>query len=280
MRRSRITITLDSNILAKIDKFIDKKKIRNRSHAIEYILNTFTTSQVNQAVILAGGRGTQLRPYTYELPKPLLPVRGKPILEHLISQLKKNGITEIIISISYLGNKIKEYFGDGSRFGVHIVYSEEQEELMTGGALKKVQQLLRGDTFLVVHGDILTRFAFADFIQFHKQQEKIATVALTPAADPSEYGQIKMRGASLVEFYPHRQGSDVQSHLVHSGIYAFDPALFDHFPAENRFSLEDIVADLVKKKQVSGYVFEAPWFDVGNPRNYEAAIKSFPTTGS
>src|SRR3989338_7281908 len=120
MRRSRITITLDTQVLKKVDQLIDKNKIRNRSHAIEYVLNKYTASNVHTAVILAGGRGTNLRPYTYEIPKPLLPVKGTPILEHLINELKKNGITDIIIAISYLGNKIKEYFGNGEKFGVTI----------------------------------------------------------------------------------------------------------------------------------------------------------------
>ena len=109
MRRSRITITLNTDLLKKVDRLIDKNKIRNRSHAIEYVLNKYTQNNVHKAVILAGGRGTQLRPYTYEIPKPMLPVKGTPILEHLIKQLKKNNVTDLIIAISYLGDKIKTY---------------------------------------------------------------------------------------------------------------------------------------------------------------------------
>lgn len=276
MRRSRITITLDAQILKKIDRLIDKKKIRNRSHSIEYILNQYTMSKVNKAVILAGGRGTQLRPYTYEIPKPLLPVKGTPILEHLILQLKKNGITEIIIAISYLGEKIKDYFGDGSKWGVSIEYSEESDNLQTGGAVKKIKDKLNDESFLVIHGDILTDISFADLIQYHKDQGTVATVALTTTGTPKEFGQIKMQGTKLMDFYPTSENPDLKSHLIHTGIYAFEPDIFNYFPKnEKEFSLEDIVRELIKERKVNGFVFEGKWYDVGNPENYELAIKEY-----
>lgn len=276
MRRSRITITLDAQILKKIDRLIDKKKIRNRSHSIEYILNQYTMSKVNKAVILAGGRGTQLRPYTYEIPKPLLPVKGIPILEHLILQLKKNGITEIIIAISYLGQKIKDYCGDGSKWGVSIEYSEESDNLLTGGAVKKVKDKLNNESFLVIHGDILTDFSFADLIQYHKDQNAVATVALTTTGTPKEFGQIKMHGTKLVDFYQTSEKPDLKSHLIHTGIYAFEPEIFNYFPKSTKsFSLEDVIPDLIQEKKVSGFVFEGKWYDVGNPENYELAIKEY-----
>ncbi len=276
MRRSRITITLDAQILKKIDRLIDKKRIRNRSHSIEYILNQYTMSKVNKAVILAGGRGTQLRPYTYEIPKPLLPVKGTPILEHLILQLKKNGITEIIIAISYLGEKIKDYFGDGSKWGVSIEYSEETDNLQTGGAVKKIKDKLNGESFLVIHGDILTDISFADLIQYHKDQSSVATVALTTTGTPKEFGQIKMQGTKLVDFYPTSDNPDLKSHLIHTGIYTFEPEIFNYFPKNvKEFSLEDVIRELIKERKVNGFVFEGKWYDVGNPENYELAIKEY-----
>jgi NDP-sugar pyrophosphorylase family protein len=278
MRRSRITITLDNLILKKVDRLIDKNKIRNRSHAIEYILNKYTESNVHKAVILAGGRGTQLRPYTYELPKPMLPVKGTPLLEHLIKQLKKHNITHIIIAISYLGEKIRTYFGNGEKWGVNIEYSEEDENLLTGGALRKVKDKLGNETFLVIHGDILTDFSFSDFIDFHQKQEEnaIATVALTTTSRPNEFGQFKLHGTKLVEFFPNTIEGRIQSHLIHCGIYAFDPQIFNYFPKnKKKFALEDVLQELVKAQQVNGFVFEGRWYDVGNPENYERAIKEF-----
>jgi NDP-sugar pyrophosphorylase family protein len=274
MRRSRITITLDSEILNKIDRLVNNQTIRNRSHAIEYILDKYTQSNVHKAIILAGGVGTQLRPYTYELPKSMLPVNGKPILEHLIIQLKNNNVTDIIVAISYLGEKIKEYFQDGKKWGVKISYSEEKNSLLTGGAVKKLKEEVSGDTFLVVHGDILTDFSFEDFIDFHNNQNTLVTAALTTSAKPTEFGQIKLHGAHLTEFYSHTEDHGTQSHLINTGIYAFNPNIFAEFPNDkDSFALEDIIKNLISKRQVTGFVFEGSWFDVGNPQNYEKAIK-------
>lgn len=275
MRRSRITITITNEILNKIDLLIDKQTIRNRSHAIENILDKYTQLNVHKAIILAGGKGTELRPYTYELPKALLPVNGKPLLEHLIIQLKENNVTDIIISISYLGEKIKEYFKDGSQWGVKISYSEEAESLQTGGAVKILEDKVGNDTFLVIHGDILTDFSFEDFIKFHKDQNSLVTVALTTSAHPTEFGQIKLHGTHLTEFYSHTEDHGTKSHLINTGIYAFNSSIFSEFPKDQKkFDLEDVIKRLISKKQVTGFVFEGNWFDVGNPENYEKAIKS------
>lgn len=276
MRRSRITITLDQNILNKVDRLINKQSIRNRSHAIESILDKYTQSNVHKAIILAGGKGTNLRPYTYELPKSMLPVNGKPLLEHLIIQLKKNNITEIIIAISYLGEKIKEYFKDGRDFGVSISYFHEKESLLTGGAVKNLKKYVENDTFLVIHGDILTDFSFSDFIEFHNKQDSLATVALTTSAKPAEFGQIKLHGAFLTKFYSHNKDFGTKSHLINTGIYALNPKIFAEFPKNKKvFSLEEIIENLIDKKEVTGFVFEGSWFDVGNPQNYEKAIKAW-----
>lgn len=277
MRRSRITITLETNLLKSVDQIIDKKKIRNRSHAIEYILAQHTQTKVHKAVILAGGRGINLRPYTYEIPKPMLPVKGTPILEHLIYELKKNDVTDIIIAISYLGNKIKEYFSNGEKFGVSIKYSEESENLLTGGALSKIKSKLQDDTFLVIHGDILTDISFREFVQFHKKQGLAATLALSTSDKPTDFGQIKLQGALLKKLYLNTEKIGMKSHLVHAGIYAFEPSIFTYFPKnKKRFSLEDVIKNLIDDQNVSGFVFEGKWFDVGDPKNYERAIKEFP----
>lgn len=276
MRRSRITITLDNFTLSKVDRLIDKNTIRNRSHAIEYILNLFTQSKAKKAVILAGGQGVNLRPYTLEVPKPLLPVQGRPILEHLIEQLKVNGIEEVIICIGYLGEKIKEHFGDGERYGIKITYSEEKESLGTGGALAKVQKYVDQETFLVIHADILTNFSFYDLVDFHQKEGALATVALTTVNQPTQFGQLTLHGAKLVKFYQKDEDRDVKSHLIHCGIYVFEPSIFKHFPkTKGPFSLEDIIEQLVKEQHAHGFVFGGQWFDVGTTENYERAIKEY-----
>ncbi len=259
-----------------MDSLIDKQKIRNRSHAIEYILDKFNKPTIRKAVILAGGQGTKMRPFTYEMPKSLLPVKGKPILEHLLNELKENLITDIILCTGYLGDKIKEYFGNGEKFGVNLTYSTETEPRQTGGALLKVQKLIGQEQFLLIHGDILTTLPIQDLIEFHQKEQSIATIALTTVDEPSEFGQLTLHGTKLVRFYQAAPKNKIQSHLVNCGIYVCEPSIFQFFPAGKKsFLFEDVIEHLIQGKMVSGFVFEGQWFDVGNPKNYEEAIKNF-----
>ena len=125
MGKERLTITLDKGLLKKVDDAIDGSKIRNRSHAIEFLLSSVLVPKQTKVLILAGGEGVKFRPLTYELPKALVPVLGKPLLEYTLESLRSHGLTEIYISIGHLGNKIREYFGDGGRLGLKITYLEQ-----------------------------------------------------------------------------------------------------------------------------------------------------------
>ncbi len=275
MRRSRITITLDGQLLNEVDALIDGETIRNRSHAIEFVLGQYLQPKITKAVILAGGKGTKLRPVTYELPKALLPINNKPLLEHLIIQLKKAGITEVVMCIGYLGNKIREHFNDGKQWGIKIVYSEEKDSLKTGGALLKAKKYIGSGSFLLLHGDIITDLPFADLIAFHIRQGGFATVALTTVSKPGEFGQLTLHGTKLVTFYQKNKDL-VKSHLVNCGIYVCDEDIFRTFPKNMKsFYFEDVIEKLIQQKIVNGFVFNDKWFDVENPENYEKAIKEF-----
>lgn len=270
-----MTITLKNSLLGEIDQLIDKEKIRNRSHAIEYVLSQYFKPKIDTAVILAGGKGIKLRPYTYEIPKPLLPIKSKPILEYLIEKLKKAEIREIILCTGYLGEKIKEHFADGKRFGVKIHYYQEKKPLGTGGALAKIKPILKNQSFVVVYGDILTNLAIKDLINFHKNQSTIATIALTLVDNPLPFGQLKLHGSRIVNFYSKRKRRE-KSYLINTGIYIFNKEIFHFFPKNKKtFMLEEVLEDLINQKKISGFVFENQWFDVGTPKNYEEAIKKF-----
>ncbi len=276
MRRSRITITLSQDLLQQTDRLIDHNKIRNRSHAIEYVLSQYFQPTIKKAVILAGGQGTHLRPYTYEIPKSLLPVKGKPILEHLLRDLKKSNITDIYLCVGYLGDKIKEHFGTGDKLGVRITYLEEKEPLHTGGALLQAKPYVEESPFLVIHGDILTDFSFRELIDFHQKESSLVSAALTSVDKPASYGQLKLHGTKLVGFYQHSESADIQSYLVNTGIYVCDPGIYAFFPKNKKsFLFEDVIQQLIGQKKVSGFVFEGQWYDVGDPDNYERAIKHF-----
>lgn len=281
MRRSRITITLDKYILEKIDSLVDKEKIRNRSHAIEFVLSKQFEPTVRKAVILAGGKGTKLRPFTYEMPKSLLPIKNKPLLEHLINRLKNDDIRDIVVCTGYLGEKIKEYFGNGKRFGVNITYSDDKNSLQTGGALKKARSLIDNEPFLLVYGDIITDISFRELILFHEREKGLATVALTTVSHPSDFGQLKLSGTRLVGFYQKGTATSkkilppIQSFLINCGMYVFESKIFNYFPEKKSFKLEDVIEHLVTQGKINGFVFEKNWFDVGNKKDYERAIKEF-----
>lgn len=276
MRRTRLTITLKDSVIANIDSLIDGESLRNRSHAIEFILSSYFKPVVGKAIILAGGRGTKLRPYTYEIPKGLLLIKGKPILEYMIENLKKAQICDIMICTGHLGEKIKEYFGDGKRWGVKIRYHEEKAPLGTGGAIGSVAPFVGESPFLVLHGDVLTNLNLKDLLSFHSEQESMATVALTSVHNPYNMGRLRLHGVKIVNFYPTPKNIDDESHLVNTGVYVFDKKIFEYFPKNKKsFLLEDVLSRLIVDRKIAGFFFDGKWFDVGTLESYEEAIKKF-----
>jgi len=200
MDRERLTITLRKSLLGKVDELIDGTNIRNRSHAIETLISQSLTPKINTAVILAGGRGINMRPFTFEMPKGLFPVGGKPILEHIIQLLTQNNIRNVIFSIGHLGEKIKEYFGNGQKFGVNITYVRESESAGTGGALVLAEKFLHESTFLVIHGDILIDINLTDIFTYHRENDALATIAVTSVVDPSSFGEVILHGNKITNF--------------------------------------------------------------------------------
>lgn len=275
MDRERLTITLRQSLLAKVDQFIDGTRIRNRSHAIEYLITQSLTPKVSQAVILAGGKGLNMRPFTFEMPKGLFPVGGKPILEHIVEMLAKNDIRDIIFSVGHLGDKIQEYFGDGKKFGVRISYIREEKEAGTAGALILAKKHIRTDTFLVVHGDTLIDLNLSDLISFHKDQETVATIALTSVVDPSNFGEVALHGTRITRFKEKPKKGKQNSQLINGGLYIFNNKIFDYISGTLPSQLEDIFPVLASEKQLSGFLFEGRWADIGTPASYEKAINEW-----
>jgi len=275
MDRGRLTITLAKSTLAKIDELIDGTKIRNRSHAIEYLITQSLTTKVDQVVVLAGGRGLNMRPFTFEMPKGLFPVGGKPILEHIIEMLRKFEYRNIILSIGHLGEKIKEYFGDGKKFGVNITYVFEDKEVGTAGALYLASRYITSDTFLVVHGDILIDINFSDLISFHREQNTVATIALTSVVDPSSFGEVVLHGSKITHFVEKPKKGMQTSQLISCGLYVFEKEIFNYIPKKETSRLEEIFPRLASAKKLSGFIFEGRWVDIGTPASYERAINEW-----
>lgn len=275
MDRERLTITLKRSILQTIDKLIDGTKIRNRSHAIEYLIAQSLNPKVSQAVILAGGRGLNMRPFTFEMPKGLFPVRGKPILEHIVERLIKYEVRDIIFSIGHLGDRIKQHFGDGSKFGVRIKYVEETYEAGTGGALNLAKKYITTDTFIVSHGDILIDINLSDLIAFHKEQDVYATIALSSVVDPSAFGEVVLHGTKITKFVEKPNKERHTSQLISCGLYVFEKNIFELLPGKGTFLLEDVFPRLAATFKLAGFLFEGRFLDIGSPASYEKAIQEW-----
>lgn len=273
--RRRLTITLQDSILDKLDRTIDGVKIRNRSHAIEYLLNKAIYSDQIQAIILAGGKGTRMRPLTYEIPKTMLPIKKKPILEYLIQLLRDANIKDIIVCTNKQGQVIQDTFHDGQRFNINLTYSFERTNLGTGGALLQVKKQLKSSPFLVIHGDIYCEIDLRELIAFHQQNSAVVTMALKPVKEAREFGQIVLKGSTVTEFF--HKPTVGKSNLINSGVYVCNQEIFKYFPQSLEFDFEQVLVDLARRKQingVNGYVYDSLWFDVGTPSEYEAAIKA------
>jgi NDP-sugar pyrophosphorylase family protein len=224
-----------------------------------------------KAVILAGGKGTRLAPYTTILPKPLMPVGDLPILEIVICQLRSAGITEITLSVGYLGSLLEAYFGDGSRWGVAISYSREDHPLGTAGPLALVSQLT--NTFLVMNGDILTTLDYAALARFHREHEALATVALFKKPVKIDLGIIKRNGENCVIDYIEKPTLEYE---VSTGIYVMELGVLDFITSGEQLDLPDLIKRLIEKQQkVLGYNFEGQWLDIGRPEDHARAVEQF-----
>ena len=271
--KERVTITLDKNLISQIDKRIDGIDIKNRSQEIELLLaESLGTNIPSKAVLLVGGRGTRLKPLTDRIPKALLEVQGKTITEHLFDLLKKYGIRDIILCIGYLREKIKEYFGDGSRFGVNITYAEEDEPLGTAGPLKLAKKHLKG-SFIVSNGDELKNVNIPRMFRLHKRKDALATIALTTVDDPSHYGVARLDGSRIVEFV--EKPIKAPSNLINAGFYILEPEVIDMISDGFSMLEKDIFPKLAKMGRLRGFPFAGQWFDIGNIERYKIAEKKW-----
>ncbi|ACK68988.1 Nucleotidyl transferase [Gloeothece citriformis PCC 7424] len=227
-----------------------------------------------RAVLMAGGSGTRLRPLTCDLPKPMVPVLNRPIAEHIINLLKRHHITEVIATLHYLPDVMRDYFQDGDDFGVEITYSvEEDQPLGTAGCVKNIAELL-DDTFLVISGDSITDFDLTAAIDFHRQKKSKATLILTRVPNPIEFGVvITDKDYRIRRFLEKPSTSEIFSDTVNTGTYILEPEVLDYLPEneESDFSKDLFPLLLEKGEPMYGYVAEGYWCDVGHLDAYREA---------
>lgn len=224
-----------------------------------------------RAVILAGGHGRRLRPYTTVLPKPLMPVGDQTILEIVVRQLQKSGFRHLTFAVGYLAGLIQAYFGDGERFGVAIDYSMEDEPLGTAGPIGLVESL--DDSFLVMNGDILTTLDYAALMQNHRDTGAMVTVAVFQKAVPISLGVLELDETDCVTGYTEKP---TLHYPVSTGIYCFRPDVLRYIERGVRLDLPDLIRALVAAKEtVKAFRFDGHWLDIGRPEDYEIALEEF-----
>jgi NDP-mannose synthase len=224
-----------------------------------------------KAVILAGGKGTRLSPYTKFLPKPLMPIGDMPILEVILRQIKLAGITDVALTVGHLSELLRTFFQDGSRLGLNISYNYEDSPLGTAGPIAFVPNLEK--TFLVMNGDVLSTLSLNELIQFHKTQNAIATIATHHRRVNVDLGVIQWDGDDRVTGYIEKPTYD---YSVSMGIYVFEPKVLTYIPKGEYYNFPDLVKKLIGVgEKVIGYRFDGYWQDLGRPDDYESAAQDF-----
>jgi len=220
-----------------------------------------------KVVIQCGGRGTRLRPYTTILPKPLMPVGSRPVLELLLKWLRTNGMKEIYVTTGYLGHLIRTVCGDGRQWDMIINYTEENEPLGTIGPLSLLRERLDG-TFLVINGDILTDLSLNAFVTCHRQHNHVLTVATTARTIKTDFGLIDESDGRITSF----KEKPVLSHLVSMGIYCMEPSVFDYIPAGVPFGFDNLVLCMLSQDTPVGtFRHNGTWLDVGRIEDFQKA---------
>ncbi len=224
-----------------------------------------------RAMILAAGVGSRLDPLTRNVPKPLVPIINRPVMEYLVLLLKQHGFHDIMVNVHYLGNVIADHFGDGSKWGVNIHWSREDELWGDAGSVKRVQEFFQNETFLVIGGDDLTDMDLTAVVQTHKQKQATATLALSLVDDPSEYGIVQLDDNSRITRFLEKPKGEVFSKTANTGVYVFEPSVFDLIPAHTFFLFGKQLFPLLMEKELPmyGHITEAYWKDVGNVKVYK-----------
>ncbi|MDA1124519.1 MAG: nucleotidyltransferase family protein [Crenarchaeota archaeon] len=229
-----------------------------------------------KVVILAGGLGTRLQPYTKSVPKSMLPLGGKPILEHEIEWVKKNGIKEIVLCVSYLRNKIEDYFGDGKKFGVKIEYAISNKPLATAGQLKTAEKFIK-ETFVCLYGDSIYNFNLRNMIKEHRKSKSNITMSLYDYKFNLKYGVINTKNNGQVTSWNEKPEFSAK---INIGCYVMEPEVLQLIPKNKSYGMDSVIQKtLLKKKRVWSVISKKGFIDIGDKETYEKANEEYKKIG-
>ncbi len=225
-----------------------------------------------EAVILAGGKGTRLKPFTVSIPKPLVPLGDEPIIGILLRQLEASGIKRVHIALGYLAQLMKAYFDQmNNHNNIEIVYSYEEEALGTIGPVKKIHGL--GETFLLINGDILTTLSFKDLVDYHRRQSCVLTLAVQKRQVPIEYGVVEVSPESRIVSHQEKPSLEIK---VGMGVCVVDRRILEYIPENQRFDVPDLIRRLIDAGEAIGaYLSDDYWMDIGRMDDYEKAYQDY-----
>lgn len=264
--KTRLTITLPESTLKRVDKLIDKKSIRNRSHAIEHLIEQSLAPSISTAIILAGGAKNET------VFKPLTVLNTKPLIFYTLDLLKKHGVKNIIIATNDHGKQLEKLLGDGSAYDLQIRYVFEDSMLGTAGAVKNASTLLpKNQPFFVIAGDILTTIDLSELATFHIQNQGLITMAVKPRPTQRTYDNVFVQGHTVVDFSPSQEDQVVS--IVNAGVYIFEPEVLSSIPDTRPLMLEgDTFPRLTASGKILAFPFQGVWFDISSDDNYQQAL--------
>lgn len=274
MNRERLTITLRSDLLKSLDTEIDGDHLRNRSHAIEYFLSRSLGLKAVKVLILAGGKPVYFESEKKTLPKAMVKIAGKPLLEQTLQRLKAAKLNEVYISIGEGGEIIEEYFGDGSHMGINITYiRQNKNNTGTAQPLLEAKEHLKSN-FLLLYGDVLTDLDLGDFVEFHKNQKSaVCTMALTSTESVDMWGLARLQGNRVVQFEEKPQNPKTFSKLINAGVYMVEPEIFSLIDPKAIKLESDVFPRLAEEGRLYGYPYEGLWLDITGSAAYKQAVR-------
>jgi NDP-sugar pyrophosphorylase family protein len=225
-----------------------------------------------KTLVLAGGFGTRLRPLSCSRPKMLFPIANKPLIDYNLEALSNDGVNTVILAVYYMAESLVRYLGP-TKYDLGIMYSREQRPLGTGGPIKKAKDMLNGDSFMVMNGDILTDFDYHRLLNYHKEKGGIATIALTQVNDPTRYGSVELDWEGrITRFVEKPEQGKAPSNLINAGIYIMEPEIFEYIPDGRKVRIEtEVFPQLAEEQKLYGFESHGFWMDIGEPQDYLGA---------